>query len=192
MSKLLILGGTALAAAIALPLIAAEVPMTMGSMTRADVSAKVKEMFAKVDTSNDGIVTREEADAARTAMHGKIRGRMREHRFEQLDTNKDGSISRAEFDAAHRPGMDKEHGEGERHGREGQEMGHHKMGGHGMGGMKMFDRADADADGKVTLAEATTAALAHFDAVDKNKDGTITRDERHAYHEAMHAQKPAG
>jgi Ca2+-binding EF-hand superfamily protein len=182
MSKLLILGGTALAAAIALPLFAADMPMRMGSMTRDDVSAKVKEMFTKVDTSSDGVITREEADAARATMRGK----MREHRFKQLDANKDGSISSAEFEAAPRPGMGEGPGDAKH-----EHKGHH-MGGHGMGGMKLFDRADTDKNGKVTLAEATSAALAHFDAVDTNKDGAISREERHSFHAKMRAQKHEG
>ena len=63
----------------------------------------------------------------------------------------------------------------------------HAMGGMrgkgGMGGMglrrMMFDRADANRDGGVTLAEAQTQAFAHFDMMDANRDGRITRDERH-------------
>ena len=38
--------------------------------------------------------------------------------------------------------------------------------------------ADANKDGRVSLAEAQTAALAHFDRADLNHDGKITPDER--------------
>jgi len=38
-------------------------------------------------------------------------------------------------------------------------------------------RADANGDGKVTLAESQAAAKARFDALDKNKNGAITKDE---------------
>lgn len=56
-----------------------------------------------------------------------------------------------------------------------------------MGGMEghMFAMADANKDGKVTQAEATGAALAHFDKVDSNKDGAISDAERKAMREKM-------
>jgi hypothetical protein len=46
----------------------------------------------------------------------------------------------------------------------------------GFGG-RMFDMADGNRDGRVTLAEAQAAALAHFDRADTNRDGRITPDE---------------
>lgn len=48
-----------------------------------------------------------------------------------------------------------------------------------MGG-RMLGMADANKDGKVTLAEATQAALARFDKMDANKDGVVTAQERRA------------
>ena len=55
-------------------------------------------------------------------------------------------------------------------------------------GMKMgehlFEKADANNDGKVTLAEALKAANARFDAMDTNKDGTVTAGERMDYMKA--------
>ncbi|WP_404710741.1 EF-hand domain-containing protein [Sphingomonas sp. MMS24-J13] len=44
----------------------------------------------------------------------------------------------------------------------------------------LFKRIDTDGDGKATLAEATAAAGAQFDAWDTNKDGTLTPEERRA------------
>ena len=38
--------------------------------------------------------------------------------------------------------------------------------------------ADADSDGSITQAEFASAALARFDRVDANKDGTISAEER--------------
>jgi len=46
------------------------------------------------------------------------------------------------------------------------------MGGH------MFDKADVNHDGRVSLAEAQALALAHFDRADVNHDGRITGEER--------------
>lgn len=57
-----------------------------------------------------------------------------------------------------------------------------KRGGHGM--MMM---ADANKDGNITRAEATTAATQHFAKMDANKDGKIDQSDR----EAMRAQRQA-
>ena len=56
-------------------------------------------------------------------------------------------------------------------------MGHGARGPAAIGG-RWFDRADADHDGKLTAAEARSAALAMFDRFDSNHDGTISPDER--------------
>jgi hypothetical protein len=42
----------------------------------------------------------------------------------------------------------------------------------------MFEDADANRDGRVSLAEAQAMALAHFDKADLNHDGKITPEER--------------
>ncbi len=42
---------------------------------------------------------------------------------------------------------------------------------------KMFDRADADRDGKLTLAEFASREEKYFARLDKNHDGVVTRDE---------------
>jgi hypothetical protein len=47
--------------------------------------------------------------------------------------------------------------------------------------MHLFEMADTNHDGRVSLAEAQAAALAHFDKADINHDGTISPDE----HEQM-------
>ena len=51
-----------------------------------------------------------------------------------------------------------------------------------------FDRADANKDGKVSLAEAQAGPLAMFDRVDANHDGTISPEERQAARAAMRAK----
>jgi EF-hand domain pair/EF hand len=158
-------------------------------VTRAEVETKVKTMFASVDANHDGTVTKAEADGARDA-HMKA---MRDAHFAGMDTNKDGSISRAEFDAAHAGmEMDGMKQEGHEKGAGGHGGSHDKMakGGHEgmgmrMGGAGMFERADADKDGKVTLAEALAKPLAHFDAADTNHDGTLSAEERMAAHAKM-------
>jgi EF hand len=157
---------------------------TAGPKTRADVEARVKTYFAAVDANKDGFIVAAEAEAMRT----KHRAEMGDAHFAAMDSNKDGSISRAEFDAGHQGGDhqgpnaegESEHGKmrGGRHGKMGDMM----------GGGRMFERADANADGKVSLAEALAKPLARFDAADTNKDGTLTPEERKAARETMRAK----
>jgi Ca2+-binding EF-hand superfamily protein len=139
--------------------------------TRDEVVAKVREHFAQMDVNRDGFVTRDEMQgmrgerrAKRMAMRGAAPDATRGGAFERLDTNRDNMISREEF-TSHRA-MRAEHA-----GKRGERM---AMRGHGM----MMRRADADKDGRVSLAEAQAAAVQHFDKVDINRDGRITPEER--------------
>lgn len=180
--------------AIAIPALAAMEHGGMSAMhtepmTKAAVEAKVKAHFAKVDANGDGYVVKAEADAA----HEKMMADMRDRHFKTMDTNGDGSISRAEFDARHsgpmamgdhKPeagamGAEMKH-DGPRHSGKAMMMMRHGGG--------MFEHADADKDGRVSLAEALAIPMAHFDKADANKDGTISPEERKAAHEKMRSE----
>jgi hypothetical protein len=52
-------------------------------------------------------------------------------------------------------------------------------------GAHLLAMADTNHDGRVSLAEAEAAALAHFDRADLNHDGKITPDERQQMHAMM-------
>ncbi|MDX3884103.1 DUF4148 domain-containing protein [Edaphosphingomonas haloaromaticamans] len=189
--------GASLAALVAVPALAfQDAPRApKAPQTRAEVQAQVAEHFARMDLNKDGFVTQEEIKAGREA-RAKARA---DQRFAALDSDKNGQISRAEWDAgrehakerfAERRGGD--HGPGKGRGM----RGHHRMGGHGWGGQgaggwgdRMFAMADANKDGKVSLAEATAARLAWFDRIDTNKDGTISPEERKAAFDQMRAQR---
>jgi hypothetical protein len=56
----------------------------------------------------------------------------------------------------------------------------------------MFDMADANRDGRVTLQEATAAAYRHFDMADVNRDGRITPDERMQMRQRMRTEHRRG
>ena len=151
-----------------------------GPITRGAIESMVKEHFAKVDANGDGFVNKAEAAGARE----KMTAEMRDRHFKEMDANADGSISRAEFDAHHAEPMAmggmKEHG-----------AGHHPGMGMAMmmhGGDRMFERADANKDGRVSLAEAIALPMALFEKADANKDGTISPEERKAAHEKMRAE----
>ena len=202
--KKIMFAGVALAALVSIPALAQPGPdgptRNAGPLTRASVQASVQARFAKVDSNNDGFVTRAEADARMAEAREKRKARMEQNRarraenraglFDRIDTDKNGSISRAEFDAhasaraerrskrggpdgAMRGGRGMRHGGMMRHGGPGAMAGGH------FGG-RMFERMDSDHDGKVSLAEASSRALEMFDRTDSNHDGTVTAEERRA------------
>jgi Ca2+-binding EF-hand superfamily protein len=175
--------------------------------TRADVAAHVRTMFDRLDANHDGSITKAEAEAAKAKggewaerrMHsGGAGGQMADGgaMFNRLDANHDGSVSRAEFDAAHAQRQQRiatrdQNADGRP---DGGRMGARMGGGHGMRAMggRMFEMADANHDGRVTIQEATDAALRHFDTADVNRDGQLTPDERMQMHQRMRAERRPG
>ena len=190
--------------------------------TRDQVIAKVREHFAMLDANRDGFITAEEMGAMHVehmdrmeSMHGPD-GNMttregpmgdRNAIFDRLDTNHDGNISRQEFTAGKpqvrteqvivmrdgAPGAPGAHPPME--GRDGMRMHMRHMGGMGMGigmGAHLLEMADANHDGRVSLAEAQAAALAHFDKADLNHDGKITPDERQQGRQIMRIERRQG
>jgi Ca2+-binding EF-hand superfamily protein len=175
-------------------------------LTRASVASRVEAGFARFDADRDGVLTHDEIRARvedRRADRGEGRGQRAEHRgdrderraergerqaelFARLDTDRDGSISRAEFEA--RPRLSPE----ERAERRAERGEHRSMRGmrHG-GGLfagvfgRRFAAADVDGDGRLTQAEARRSALALFDGVDTDRDGTISAEERRAARDAF-------
>ncbi|MFL6739025.1 MAG: EF-hand domain-containing protein [Sphingomicrobium sp.] len=170
--------------------------MQMKTMTRDEVVTHVRDMFAKLDANRDGFVMKEEANAAHQRLAGdrraKIAKRMAERganggaAFDRLDANKDGSISRQEFDAGRRLRQERRIAVMQQGGRPGM-MRMHRI---GMGlGRGLFDMADANKDGRVSLQEATAAALQHFDSADLNHDGKLTPEERRQAHQQLRGQR---
>lgn len=151
--------------------------------TRTALVDKVRGHFARLDTDRDGYLTKAEAQAGRGAMkadrgqragHGARGQRDHGAMFERLDANRDGAISREEFDRGH---QQRQAMRAERGGQPGQRM--HAMRGGGMRlGGQMFEQADLNRDSRVSLQEATEAAVRHFDMADLNRDGTLTPEER--------------
>jgi Ca2+-binding EF-hand superfamily protein len=160
----------------------------MRTHTREDVVKHVRELFGRVDSNRDGFISREEADIGKLAMGDGLRERFakrdgpgpdRGAAFDRLDTNKDGTISRDEFMSA-KPRIEERRMIVMREGAGGVAGGPGKMRMHRMGMAlhgRLFDKADVNHDGKVSLQEATETALRHFDMADANHDGKITPDE---------------
>ncbi len=205
MARLLVAG---LLLATAAPLLAQPAPPVapmaprapMATMTRADVQTRVQAQFVKRDANRDGFLTAEELTRRGATPDGAMRvrrmGGERAARdpnaaFDRLDANRDGSISRAEFTSAREVRIEKRVVvNGQR--QPGAMRGMRQGGGGTMMGAAMLRMADTDRDGRVSLAEATSGALRHFDMIDANRDGRITPEERAAGRVHMQQMRRAG
>jgi Ca2+-binding EF-hand superfamily protein len=193
------LAGTAALAQTAAPIapVAPARPMADGVMTRTEVVQKVRDHFSRFDADKDGSITSEEMGSFGRLADRKL-GEGTEPRvmihegpmsdpgaaFDRLDTNKDGAISRDEFARGREQRIEKRivMRDKIKDGKLGEMRMHHRG---GMGGARMIVMADTDHDGKITLSEAEGLALKHFDEMDMNHDGQVTREERGNRHEIM-------
>ena len=165
--------------------------------TRADVQAHVGKHVRAARRQQRRLITKAEADAAQAQFATRAKQRMADRgsnceaaRSSASTANKDGQVSRQEFDAGR---VAREQREALRQPGEhaGGSVYLHRKGGMGFGG-RMFDMADINKDGRVSLAEAQQAALQHFDRADLNRDGTLTPEERRQSRQQMRTErKPA-
>jgi hypothetical protein len=182
----------------------------MKAHTRSEVGAHVRTMFTRLDTNRDGVIIKAEVEArkgdrnvrrAKRADRREATGDRSAQRgasFDRFDTNRDGSISRSEFDSAQSQRQqrrvvmrDKRNGASA----PGATARMHRMHSGGMGmGLRgaMFDMADANRDGRVTMQEATAAAYRHFDMADVNRDGQLSPDERTQVRQRIRAERRRG
>ncbi len=201
MARLIVFG---LMVAAASPVLAQSAPMAPTPphaprgdriITRAEVQSRVQTHFTKIDANRDGFVTSAEIDARRSARSERWQRNGVGHAmmikrgdpnaaFDRIDANKDGMVSRDEFAKGREVRIEKHV---VRHGGAPGEPGPlrmkmHHMGHGGMFGGAMLKMADANGDGRISLAEATGTALKYFDMADTNRDGRITPDERRGGH----------
>jgi Ca2+-binding EF-hand superfamily protein len=134
---------------------------------------RVDKAFDKLDSNHDGKITQADLDAKRSA---KSKRRTGSSLFVRVDANKDGVVTRAEYEAAVTSGKIKSRRSNMR----------------GNAIARLFDQADINKDGKVSLDEAQNAALKQFDAADLNHDGVLTPDERRQASKAERAKKRTG
>lgn len=220
--KKVVFAGVTLSALVTVPVVAqAPRAGQMQSLTRAIVETRVQKQFTRIDADRDGFVTQAEAQAAVKPrpqpihMRGHLFSLLDANKDGQitvaeaqgagtrasaarddarpdpskraarliarLDANGDTIVTRAEFDARAARRADRAQSHGARKGARGV----------GLRG-RMFTRLDSNKDGRISLAEATTAKLARFDRTDANRDGTVTREEIRSARETMRAQRRGG
>ncbi|MBL4646681.1 MAG: EF-hand domain-containing protein [Rhizobiales bacterium] len=158
-----------------------------GTISEAEVQAKLSSMFALADGNSDGSVTMEELTEARDAMMGTLQDRKGNGRGEGW-----------------RGRHDDNDGEGKHHGRKYGRGNHNdgdgdhrggKFGKNGRGMQFMFNRADSNDDGKVSeteFADATSIFVDNiadranrfnermgdrFGELDKDGNGQISKEE---------------
>ena len=159
-------------------------PDRNADVTRQQVIERVEQRFARMDANNDGRFTPEEA----RAMHEQRRTERANRMFERLDADRDGSVSRAEFYQARASRAERRaermagRGDGPRMGMRMHRRGHGMRGPgmRGMRGQRMFGE-----QGFVTREQMQERALARFDRLDADRNGTVTAAERRQAREQM-------
>lgn len=160
-----------------------------GVQDRAEVVQRVRNLFGRMDRNRDGFLTREEAQslgqrdgqradrrAQRRADPARQQARAAQA-FDRMDINRNGVITRDEFAQVRAQ-------RGERRAQRADNRGMRMGGRMGLRG-QMFAMADFNRDNRVSLQEATDAAVRHFDAIDVNRDGRVTREERQQVRQRM-------
>jgi len=122
-----------------------------------------QELFQRLDTDESGTLSQEE-----------VKGPLAEH-FEKIDADSDGQITPQELRAANKDrAKGKKGGDSERRG-------------------PNLKEADTNEDGALSKEEATAAGLdrllEHFDEIDADGDGIITKDEMKAMHKGKKGKK---
>jgi Ca2+-binding EF-hand superfamily protein len=115
---------------------------------------KLEAAFKKADKDNDGTLDKEEA---------KAMPRVAKH-FSKIDSDNDGTVSLDEIKASAKQGGKSMHDKGEH----------------------AFKKADKDNDGTLDKEEAKgmPRVAKNFDAIDTDKDGTVSMEEIHTFMKA--------
>ena len=145
--------------------------MDMSHMTPADHEKMAMARFAKLDTNNDGMLSKAEF-AKLHAMMGMQHGSMDHGKMDhskmamQHDKMDHGKMDHGKMD----------HGKMDMSGLKSPE--HQKM------AAEEFAKLDKNKDGKLSKAEipAQHPMYVHFDMLDSNKDGSVSKDEFAKHH----------
>jgi len=140
--------------------------------TRQEVTQRVDALFDRLDENRDGRITPQERQTARERNRAEMADRM----FARLDADGNGAITREEM----REARGRRGGPGMRMGRRG--------GPEGPGG-RMRGMRGMGEQGFVTREQMRERALARFDRIDADRDGTVTVAERRAAREATRERR---
>ena len=129
------------------------------AMSAEDRGARMEAHFKAADKDNDGSLTRDEAKAMPRVLK----------KFDAIDADKSGTVTLVEIQA-----MQKKMGK-EAHKR----------------GAERFKAADKNGDGMLDKDEAKSMprVAKNFDAIDADKNGTVTPKEIHDYMKAHHQER---
>lgn len=137
--------------------------------SRAQVGERAEALFDRMDANRDGKIDAGDVTLRREQRQGE--------RFTQLDSNRDGMISRAEWDAGHA-------GRAQARGATGSEPSRGMRAHGGRAGMHA-----GSATAQLTREAFVNNAYARFDAMDANRDGTVTQAERTQHRTTMRQQR---
>jgi Ca2+-binding EF-hand superfamily protein len=129
-------------------------------------NARLAEQFRRADADGNGMLSRAEAERGAPLLA---------KRFDAIDANRDGQISPEEIRASRRAAR------GWRGAKGGSRFEHY------------FARADSDADGVLSRAEAERGlprVAKKFDRIDRDGDGRLSREELQAWLAARRAARP--
>lgn len=150
-----------------------------GVLTRQEFDAGHAARFAEMDANRDDQVTREERRAQHQARGGEGR-RGGHHRaaFSRADANNDGNITRDEFLA--RPNQMFDRIDANRNGViEASERPQPRQRGEGGPRRERFN-PDADNNGSISAVEHAAMGARMFERMDANSDGRVTQEELQA------------
>jgi len=172
-----------------------------GDISKTEMQAAAEARFEAADKNGDGVLTKDESDAARAEMHEKMKTHRGDpaERFAAADTDGDGKLTLDEMKESAAKRMAERGREGDMPGRHTDRMEtfFEKADADGDGALtqdemnaarekmqKRFSehkdrrgglvgRLDSDGDGQVTKAELTESTGKMFDRMDRNDDGKI-------------------
>jgi Ca2+-binding EF-hand superfamily protein len=151
-----------------------------GVVTKAELTAALEARFAKLDVNHDGKLDQTDRDLARQ--------QRLDARFAALDADHNGQISKAEFVAGAQARREK-FADMRKDGAGGRRWGGRHHG--GAGGLGEWGRGGAGKNGVITKAEFMARPLAMFDKADANHDGKVTADEIKVARDAMRQEMRA-